>query len=751
MHRLLLTLILALSVAAVADDASKSPPDKAAEKPAEKPTPAPPTTTPQVSVFRLPQIQGQFAALQIGARAALQKGDTAAAQKLAEQSLTLIPDEPGALYNLACALALQGKKDEALAQLERAVKEGFNQAQHIREDKDLGSLRGDDRFEKAAKAAETAKPAPSPLFNRQITPALIEKGEARVGEANTAWDPRIGVFRVFFRAEGDLLKKSEVIKGWGETGDLLRKWHSEGTAAGNVGDLYDNHDGDHSNMGYENFPQLTRIEFDKPVIDMRMHSGFQGIFFYNGVTFGNSSTALVSGPFWRSQTRLAYTNPRNVSILYLQYTSNHLFMYPEHRDHDPGRNGGGTDEKGEKKPDGFGDVYPTNTPYVITSQGSSGSDRPFMDAIAATLAAFQPETKAVLTKHGLIAPTLQMIFRRANKNIADDKEYLTGKAHPTIFEGGNVNVPGMVKLAHEMKPTNVPAIVQLRVVEEDNGEPGRDYMDVNDGPYAPRGPGTGRRQGLPAPELAPASADREKLFDTPCAIARVFRTAKYWRRMVVSAEASKDANGQALAFHWSVLRGKAEEIKIKPLNDAKSVVEILIPYHERFTFEAGAPAAKIETNRVDIGCFAHNGNHYSAPAFVTCFFLDNEKREYDEQKRIKVMDYADPVVSKNYVDPLVDLPKRWRDEYRYDDKGTPLGWTRKVGDKSEEFTADGALVTKKDDLGRPLEARTVRYVVKQEPNQAPKLEQQPGDEVLFYEYASAEDRVGKVKERKQAD
>ena len=741
MLRFLAVLFLTLAPVVRAEDAPKQP---------DKPAPAPAPTPSPVSVFKLPQIQGQFAALQMAARAAMQKGDAAGAQKLVEQSLTLIPDEPGALYNLACALALQGKKDEALTMLEKAVKEGFNQAQHIREDKDLASLRADERFEKAAKAAETAKPAPSPLFNRTITPSLIEKGEARVGEANTVWDPRFGVFRVFFRSEGDLLKKSEPIKGWGEAGDLIRKWHSEGTAAGNVGDLYDNHDGDHSNMGYESFPQLTRVEFDKPVIDLHMHSGFQGIFFYNGVTFGNSSTALVSGPFWRSQTRLGYTNPRNVAILYLQYTSNHLFMYPEHRDHDPGHNGGGTDEKGEKNPDGFGDVYPTNTPYVITSQGSSGSDRPFMDAIAATLAAFQPETKAVLTKHGLIAPTLQMIFRRGNKNIADDKEYLTGKAHPPVFEGGNVNVLGMVKLAHEIKPTNVPPLVQLVVKEEDRGEPGRDYMDVNDGAYAARGPGTGRRQGLPAPELSAPSADREKLFDTPCAIARVFRTTKYQRRMVVSAEASRDVNGKALSFHWSVLRGKGDQITIKPLNDAKSVVEIVIPYHERFAFEAGPPAANIETNRVDIGCFAHNGDYYSAPAFVTCFFLDNEKREYDEQKRIKVMDYGDPAKSKNYVDPLVDLPRHWRDEYRYDEKGSLLGWTRKFGDKLEEYNADGLLVTKRDDAGRVMEARTVRYLAKQEPNQAAKLERQAGDEVVIYEYASADDRVGKVKARKKA-
>jgi len=75
--------------------------------------------------------------------------------------------------------------------------------------------------------------------------------------------------------------------------------------------------------------------------------------------------------------------------------------YPEHRDHDVGLNGDGG---------GYGDVYPTNTPYLIASQGSSGSDQPFMRAIPFTLAAFRPEVKKKLVETGLLMPTIQMIL-----------------------------------------------------------------------------------------------------------------------------------------------------------------------------------------------------------------------------------------------------------------------------------------------------------------------------------------------------
>lgn len=61
--------------------------------------------------------------------------------------------EPGnegncvAYYNVACAHALKGNKDEAIRYLKRAVEKGFDRFEHMEEDEDLESLRGDPRFE----------------------------------------------------------------------------------------------------------------------------------------------------------------------------------------------------------------------------------------------------------------------------------------------------------------------------------------------------------------------------------------------------------------------------------------------------------------------------------------------------------------------------------------------------------------------------------------------------------------------------
>jgi len=70
----------------------------------------------------------------------------------AEQTLRRMaedhPDVPDLAYNLACCLARQGKADQAVAALERAVEAGCANAAHARADDDLASLRSRDDFKR---------------------------------------------------------------------------------------------------------------------------------------------------------------------------------------------------------------------------------------------------------------------------------------------------------------------------------------------------------------------------------------------------------------------------------------------------------------------------------------------------------------------------------------------------------------------------------------------------------------------------
>jgi tetratricopeptide (TPR) repeat protein len=59
----------------------------------------------------------------------------------------LVPGNATVHYNLACSLALCGRPDEAIDQLETAVRVGYADAEHLAADEDLISLRTQPRFQ----------------------------------------------------------------------------------------------------------------------------------------------------------------------------------------------------------------------------------------------------------------------------------------------------------------------------------------------------------------------------------------------------------------------------------------------------------------------------------------------------------------------------------------------------------------------------------------------------------------------------
>jgi Flp pilus assembly protein TadD len=66
----------------------------------------------------------------------------------------LEPDNPTVHYNLACSLALLGRKEEALDALEAAVANGYDDVEHLLADEDLALLREERRFRGLAQKLE---------------------------------------------------------------------------------------------------------------------------------------------------------------------------------------------------------------------------------------------------------------------------------------------------------------------------------------------------------------------------------------------------------------------------------------------------------------------------------------------------------------------------------------------------------------------------------------------------------------------
>jgi len=80
-------------------------------------------------------------AYNLGATTLAKLGNIPRALEFAAKSLSIEPDDPLVLYNVACLYALMDKREEALAYLERAIANGFGHKESMASDPDLDSIR----------------------------------------------------------------------------------------------------------------------------------------------------------------------------------------------------------------------------------------------------------------------------------------------------------------------------------------------------------------------------------------------------------------------------------------------------------------------------------------------------------------------------------------------------------------------------------------------------------------------------------
>jgi len=610
---------------------------------------------PGVDLFEAPALDAQIAR----AAALFRSGDAAGAEAAVDR-LIARHDGVGRLHAIRAAIAAsRGDDAQAIASLEAAAARGYRGLALLLASRPLSRLAGDPRVAALAEAAAAAPPAdPSAI------PAArpVADGVALVGPENTSWDPgqRRLVSRFSFPAS---LRRLPLFPRPpdGPLGDLARLV-AAGLSTGNVGDLYDNRDRGHSTLRFDpNVPvQLSRTVYAAAAQAARLDYGLNTAMAFDAIVFGNSSTAL-QGPYWRSQARLAMTEPDGPERMWQLYADNAIYVFPEHRDHDPEADGG------------RGDLFPAYLPYLVVSQGSSGSDKAFLTAIQAILAAFSADTKTFLKVRGLIAPTVQQILRRSMRTAPPGRGYLGPVAHPTVFRGDDVDLAAAIRLAREMQAGEAPPMTTLRVIEEPNAVSGVSFF---------------------------ADGLDERLFDTPAAVARVWRGVEPTRRYVLEAAAT-DPNGRDVVFHWRVLRGDGARIQIRPSGEAGAVAEIVVPWRTRAP-EPSRP--DVATSRVDIAVFADNGAHYSAPAIFSIAFPAHQTRVYADGPagpRIRSVDYRETRETP-YADPLIWPRRDWRDDYAYDAAGRLLGWTRTRGGVETRFDAEGRRL----DGGR---AAAIRY------------------------------------------
>ncbi len=428
----------------------------------------------------------------------------------------------------------------------------------------------------------------------------------------------------------------------GPAAEALRVLARRGLAAGLGGVLYDNRDRGHSALPPGLFPALARTAYGPELRAKTLDYGLAGRLVFPAATIGNSSTAITRGPLARSLPRLAMTEPGGPARAYAGYAGNALYVYPANADHDAV------------------DRYPANWPAMLVSQGASHSDMPLLRALALALAALAPDTRAALEAEGRVAPTLQMLVRRAMPGTRTEADYLSGPAHPSVFAGGP-DETRLVALAQALRPETVPPVVRLAVVAED--------FSARFDP------------GMIAPEDTPG----ETLFDTPAAIARLWR-APAWRRHATLAATAPGATDIA----WVCLRGDPAHVAIRPAPDGTRA-EITLDWHDRRPIDPDpidpdpidADPGRL-TDRVDIGAFARRGDGmHGAPAFFTVSFPAHEIRRFEPDPavpgtlRTVSIDY-DAIGRGAAFDPMLHASAPWTDRYAYDAAGGPSGFVRRV-------------------------------------------------------------------------
>lgn len=415
-----------------------------------------------------------------------------------------------------------------------------------------------------------------------------------------------------------------------DANQLLRRLLKNRRATGFGGFAYDNRDRGHSQPDHHRFPGLARIGYSAELRRNNIDLGLGGAVILPFPVIGNSSTAITSGNLPRSLPRLAMTRPGAAQSVYRAFAANHLYVHPAHHD-GPG-----------------GPPFPANWTYMIASKGSSGSDLPFVEALLMTAAAFQPDTQSELISSGVFVSTLQLIMRRCLVGIVSDETYLTGRAHPAVFDAADLRPGCMVNLASSIDASEIPPSVRLSVAQESfSNSAGR-------------------------------AAASERMFTTPSAIARIWRSLSHTQQVTLAATPVPDMPDKQVTFSWRLLHGPSEAVQIEPHGETGQRAKI------SFTWPTEVPP------RIDIGVFASVGGMFGAPAIFSIAFPDHQQRKYDGPgNQISEIDYDSQ--SRNApFDPALFWSAPFRDEMEYSYEGQRLGWFRHYRDgRWRQFDAQG--------------------------------------------------------------
>jgi hypothetical protein len=573
------------------------------------------------SLFDMPRLFPQHVTTLNQFLTAARKNDLIVAEAVALKGVELLPKDANWHYNVACVYARRQQFDLAIEWLEKAVDLGFGPAQAVFYDEDLKALHTHPGFAKIkTKLEDPMRVIPQNPTLRKATPSpLLQASDALVTTSNTQWEwhpVNGGYFTTQYLLPPTLTAKGTPL-------------------------LYVNRDEDRTQPNCSAYPSVMPVMYGEEAIAARAHIAVANGVFMAGAepipTIGNSVLTIQRLPFWRTLPRFIATHPETMAIAYRLAFFNQLYFYDAT-----------IDVSSRFK----GDILPSQHPFYITTADYGTSDKNAAlqpDVAQQTLVEYaleatfaMPEaTRKVMFEKRLLVWTMQRLFREAQRGAKDIFDPI---AYPTAFDPKRMDREVLIQKAKALTPETLPPMFRILMLDEKQPVRYVDYFD---------------------------ETNSERFGDTSMSVSRIVRDLAYTRKMTLIA------NGEpGLTYHWFVVNGQSDKIRIQSLEAANTKVEIEVDWHGVYNNREGLP-----TRRVDIACVAQRADGTtSAPAFLSLRYLANEQRVYEHGRLISV-DYRAPKTGLIFEDPALTAQKCWKDSYHYDANGTCTGWTRVSEDK----------------------------------------------------------------------
>lgn len=489
-----------------------------------------------VSIFDYPRLQPRHEALKSQMVSAIRESDTFAMRTACLKATEIFPEDPVWNYNLACAYSKAGKAENALKALEKAIRCGYRDSRAISQDADFRPISDMEKFHELLDLADTLRNVPVAFGPLSAIPVKAKAGETViVDEHNLMWD----FDKACFAAKMEL---------------------ASGSFGGNQGDLYLNRDRGHSCLALKDFPGLTPVRMSSAAKEKGVDLDFPNTLFPYPV-FGNCSRALVSGPMWRSLPRaLMTTQAYRLKSMSAFYLSNQFWVFPALNDCPPlGRHG---------------DIFASQTPYWIATQGRSWSDQYYLRAALEVSRTLKPNVKKEIVGRGHLAATIQAVIRKSLKSVTNETDYLTSRAHPTAFPANGLDMARLKNLASSLTTDLIPPVARIKGVAVGQ-----------------------TKKGEGAAELSELS------FVSPCAWAFVLRKSDTPRTFIIGAAGAEE-------YSFAQVHGGKGAAKIEKLRADVARVTI-----DRTSIT--------QSNRVDIAVFGRTEkSDWGAPSFVSFAVLD---------------------------------------------------------------------------------------------------------------------------------